>query len=124
MINDDVLIPFLEPCDDYSSHVPIFKWIFSTLKISSVFEFGCGNYSTELFIKNCKVVESVEMQSTEWFNIISNKYRGVPNHTIQCLLGPYAGIEHFNSQNKIWDMVYNHFDKYLIFFYFFSSFII
>jgi hypothetical protein len=106
MIENSVLIPFMQSCDDYSSHLPIFNWIFSRLKINSVFEFGCGNYSTEIFIKNCQMVESVEMQSLEWFNIISEKYRGTLNHSIQCLLGANAGIDHFNTQNKNWDLVF------------------
>lgn len=36
--------------DPYSTHVPILKELAKTHTIRSVVEFGCGNYSTKLFL--------------------------------------------------------------------------
>jgi hypothetical protein len=47
------------------SHLPIFKKLFSTFDINSVFEYGIGLHSTTMFVENCDKVVSVEMNEHE-----------------------------------------------------------
>jgi hypothetical protein len=63
----------------FGSHLAILQEIFKLKKINSVLEFGCGDYSTDFFINNCEKVTSIEMQTQEWFNKVSDKYKNKSN---------------------------------------------
>ena len=63
----------------FASHLPLLAEIFKLKQINSVLEFGCGDYSTEFFVNNCKEVTSIEMQEESWFLKISERYKNFPN---------------------------------------------
>ena len=61
------------------SHVPIFKKMFETFDINSVFEYGIGLHSTPIFIDNCEKVLSIEMNthslgSQTWYEKVVEDY--------------------------------------------------
>ena len=62
--------------DLYSTHLPFLEKIFSLIeKPNLVIEFGMGNYSTNFFIQNSNKVESIEMQSKEWYDNMYEKVK-------------------------------------------------
>jgi hypothetical protein len=89
----------------YRSHLPVLKLIFDFVSIKSVFEYGCGLYSTGFFVSNANKVISVEMQNKNWYkkvkeNIISDKL------DLHCKLGELDAIEYFKSNNSYYDLVF------------------
>lgn len=58
----------------FGSHLPLLEEIFKQRTINSVLEFGCGDFSTDFFLKNSNDVTSIEMQEKSWFDKISEKY--------------------------------------------------
>ena len=62
--------------DLYSTHLPFLEKIFSLIeKPNLVIEFGMGNYSTNFCIQNSNKVESIEMQSKEWYDNMYEKVK-------------------------------------------------
>jgi len=86
--------------DGFGSHLPLLEEIFKLKKINSVLEFGCGDFSTDFFIKNCPEVVSVEMQTEEWFFKISDRYKNFPNWKGYLSLGPQSFRE-LNIYKKV-----------------------
>jgi hypothetical protein len=75
--------------DLYSTHLPFLEKIFSLIeKPNLVIEFGMGNYSTEFFIKNSNKVESIEMQSKEWYDNMYEKFKVHTNWSPFMFIGP------------------------------------
>ena len=61
--------------DRYSTHLPLLSKISKLTQIKTCLEFGMGNYSTSFLLDNTEQsVTSIEMQSSEWFNIVKNKF--------------------------------------------------
>lgn len=90
--------------DEYSTHTPILQAILDNKNIASVFEFGCGLYSTILFAKKCKSVISVEMQSKKWHEKMKNK---IPkNVNLLYSPGAYDAIEMFRNMKEDFDLVF------------------
>jgi hypothetical protein len=90
--------------NDYSTHLPILKLICENIKPVSIFEYGMGYYSTQLFNEHCKKVYSVEMQDENWFNTITNlNYQNVKFY---CLLGEKDAIKFFNILNTNFSIVF------------------
>jgi hypothetical protein len=86
--------------DGYGSHLPLLEEIFKLRKIDSVLEFGCGDFSTDFFVKNCNDVTSIEMQSDEWFFKISNQFKKFPNWKGILCVGPRE-FESLNIYKKV-----------------------
>jgi len=57
------------------SHLPVLVEILDARDIRIVFEFGMGDGSTGLFLERCESVFSVEMQSVEWFQKLTTRWR-------------------------------------------------
>tara|TARA_R110002110_G_scaffold96358_4_gene248299 strand:- start:452 stop:946 length:495 start_codon:yes stop_codon:yes gene_type:complete len=64
--------------DPYSTHLPILKNIIDNTDIKSVFEFGSGLHSTQLFAENCDDVITCDIDE-EWYNTISDKFKDYKN---------------------------------------------
>ena len=79
----------IEKINGYGSHLPVFEEIFKIKEIKSLVEFGCGDFSTDYFIKNCPDVTSIEMQSQEWFDKIHNKFKDSSSWKGILCLGPF-----------------------------------
>jgi hypothetical protein len=88
------------------SHLPALRWVFSKQKINTVFEFGCGNHSTDLFVTTCNKVESYEMQSEQWYKDILAKYKEKSNFILKFMLGPDLAIEHLKQQTAKYDLIF------------------
>lgn len=90
--------------DAYSTHTPILQTILNTININSVFEFGCGLYSTVLFGQKCKSIISVEMQSQEWYEKMKNQIS--KNVSLLYNPGAYDAIEIFRKMQENFDLVF------------------
>ena len=87
------------------THLPILEQIFRIVPIKRVFEYGCGLYSTKFFVDHCEYVESVEMQSQEWYEKIRTELPS-PKLSLKCMLGAVDAITYFDSLNKDFDLVF------------------
>lgn len=63
----------------YATHLPVLKKVFGYKKYSDVAEYGMGLYSTLFFIENCERIQSLEMQSAEWYNKIISEFGNKKN---------------------------------------------
>lgn len=88
-----------------STHLPVLKDIFDFRPIKSVFEFGCGLYSTKFFVDNAEQVYSVEMQSKRWFDKIKSEIAS-PKLSLSCFLDVKEVLQHFEDLNRNFDMVF------------------
>lgn len=81
--------------DRYSTHLDILTQIYNYKKINTVMEFGMGMYSTDLFLKRTSgIVESIEMDTEDWFIELKNKFAGFSNWNPSLLLGKDAYLNH------------------------------
>lgn len=72
--------------DPTATHLPTFEWLFQKYQIKSVLEFGCGMFSTAMFVNaGCKVT-SIEMQNQSWFDKVKAE---LPDVDLRLALGPY-----------------------------------
>ena len=81
------------------SHVPIFKKMFETFDINSVFEYGIGLHSTPIFIDNCEKVLSIEMNthslgSQTWYEKVVEEIGDRDNWTHDEMHGPHKAISY------------------------------
>lgn len=58
-----------------TSHMPILFELLSNFKIENVLEFGSGFASTGVFCDKCNSVFTIEMQSSEWYDKVTEKYK-------------------------------------------------
>jgi len=76
--------------DAYSTHLEYLQGIFNSKgRLKNVVEFGMGNYSTGLLIKNADNVISIEMQSDEWYEKMVENFRDEKSWTHHKLIGPF-----------------------------------
>jgi hypothetical protein len=75
--------------NDYETHAPILKLLMEEIKPKQILEFGLGNYSTPILFSDGATVESIEMQSQEWFDLISIKFKDKTNWTPYFAMGPF-----------------------------------
>ena len=75
----------------YGSYMPVLKKYLADFKPETVFEFGCGDNSTPLFIEHCKSVISVEMQKPDWFTKMLEKHGNKPGFDLFCMMGGAGG---------------------------------
>lgn len=90
----------MEEVDLYSTHLEYINSVFEFKgRLKNIVEFGMGNYSTELLINNADNVISIEMQSSEWYNNMNDKFKESKNWTSHELIGPFEfkNIQYPNS---------------------------
>ena len=92
--------------DPYSSHLPILEAIYHLVPIDSVFEYGCGRFSTPFFASNSKAVVSVEMQDVAWYTTMSEELKSYPNLTLMESLGAWPALELYRALDRRWDLVF------------------
>ena len=92
--------------DRYATHLPILHKLLYENEINSVYEYGCGLYSTPLFINCASDVTSIEMQNEKWFVKVKDALSYAKNLDIHLMLGPDAAIDYFKKQNKSYDLVF------------------
>lgn len=92
--------------DRYSTHLPVLEEIIINNNIKTVFEFGLGSFSTNLFCKNCDYVVSCEMQSNEWYEKIKNEFYENNNLNLKCIIGPYGAINYLSQLNQKFDLIF------------------
>jgi len=90
----------------YGSHMPVLKKYLADFKPETVFEFGCGDNSTPLFIEHCKSVISVEMQKPDWFTKMLEKHGNKPGFDLLCMMGALAAPEYLAVQAKRYDLIF------------------
>ena len=72
--------------DPTATHLPVFKFLFAKYPyIKDVLEFGCGLYSTPMFIENGCNVTSIEMQHESWYERVQEF---CPKADVRLSLGP------------------------------------
>lgn len=99
---------------DFGSHLQTLQNLLQLYNIKSVFEFGCGLYSTKLFIDKCDTVYSCEMQNKEWYVKIKDKFANNTNLNIHyfdetddpSFDAKFLAIEYFKSLNQKFDLVF------------------
>ena len=90
----------------YGSHMPVLKKYIEDFKPKTVFEFGCGDNSTPLFIEHCKNVISIEMQKPEWFKKMLKKHGDKSGFELFCMLGAIAAPEYLSVQPDKFDLIF------------------
>lgn len=71
--------------DPTATHLPILCALLAHGGIKKVLEFGCGNYSTRVFLDAGCDLTSIEMQSQSWYDEIK------PGHPdLRFALGPFV----------------------------------
>lgn len=76
--------------DPTATHLPVFESLFSKYRIKSVLEFGCGMFSTAMFVKEGCSVTSIEMQNKSWYDKMTSE---LPDTEIILCLGPFEWEE-------------------------------
>lgn len=92
--------------DVYATHMTVLCHIVTRLDIQSVFEFGSGLNSTQLFVSHCRRVLSIEMQSREWYDKVRGRFYGRPNFNCSFLEGPVSAVEVLRTSNAEFDLVF------------------
>ena len=88
----------------HASHLPVLELLFQHAQIKNVFEYGCGNFSTNFFITHAESVTSVEMNKIRWYEEIKNNLAS-DKLTILFKQGQEA-IDYFNGLDKKFDLVF------------------
>lgn len=70
----------IKPIERYASMLPVLEHILKHAEIKEVLEFGPGDNSTPLFINSGCNLETVEMQSLDWYNKIKQDYKLAKTH--------------------------------------------
>ena len=70
----------IKPIDRYASMLPVLEHILKQAEIKEVLEFGPGDNSTPLFVNSGCNLETVEMQSLDWYNKIKQDYKRAKVH--------------------------------------------
>ena len=101
----------------YQSHLPILKQSIESFNIKSVFEFGIGIYSTDLFLKNCDSgIMSIEMndhkhEGRSWYDYTVSE---LSSHNNSCrwrhkqIVGEFFAIHYAMGifHNEKFDLVF------------------
>jgi len=90
----------------YGTHLKYLESYIKTFKPLSVFEFGCGENSTPLFIEKCQSVISVEMQKPDWFLKIWEAFNGQSNFTLYCMPGGMGAPDYLQKCGGRFDMIF------------------
>jgi hypothetical protein len=71
--------------DPTATHLPVWEELFNEHAIKTVLEFGCGLFSTKLFVEKGCEVTSIEMQDKKWFDAVK---QALPTVDLRLALGP------------------------------------
>jgi len=88
----------IENMNAYGTHMPILESYIKAFRPVSVFEFGCGDFSTALFVRECRRVVSVEMQNEAWYSRMKEKHQSDNNVELLLALGRDPGLELLTSR--------------------------
>lgn len=91
--------------DDFSSHLKILEFIIDKFDIRSVFETGCGDFSTKLFLDKAKKVVSLETQNQSWFEKINSEFGNKKNYLCNIKLD-FKGIYDFLGGLEKFDLCF------------------
>ncbi len=86
----------------YGTHLPILDKVVP--ENSCAVEFGMGHYSTPFFLKRCRTLISIEMQSSEWYRKCLDEYRLLAEEngvtwTTEELIGPWQFLKYRFSKS-------------------------
>lgn len=90
----------------YASHLPVLEAIFKFRSINTVFEYGCGYYSTKFFVDHAKEVESIEMCDATWYERVEEEFGKRKNLSLKCMLGRNCAIDYFRNNGKNYDLIF------------------
>ncbi len=76
--------------DPTATHLPILRALLADGSVKRVLEFGCGLYSTPLFLEHGCDLTSVEMQSAEWYERVKAACPDAQQWELWMALGPDA----------------------------------
>jgi len=88
-----------------ASHMPIQMELLNNFEIKSVLELGVGYYSTKLFLERCKNVISIESDSQEWFDKMSDFYKEYKNWK-HLFLKQLSEIKEILNTHKKFDLIF------------------
>lgn len=94
------------------NHLPILSSIINELNVKSVFEFGIGIHSTGLFLENCDLVYSIEMNEhtinqVPWFDYVNQMYSSYEKDWVRKkIIGKFEAIDFFKKLNLNFDLVF------------------
>lgn len=74
-----------------ASHLPALELFVKEFGVKKVLEFGMGMYSTPFFVDNCEAVTSIEMQTPEWFERMTQELGDRDNWTPYLMLSQEEG---------------------------------
>lgn len=92
--------------DPMGSHIEYLTEIIDKFGVKDVVEFGCGDYSTALFVSKCASVLSIEMQNAEWFEKVMSQYIDVESFRALYMPGPVEACEYVTTQTPRVDLVF------------------
>ena len=87
-----------------SSHLPVLELLFKYSDIKTVFEYGCGNHSTNFFVSHAQSVVSVEMNRIAWVEKLKKEIKSDKLNLL--FIKGLEAIEYFKSTNKSYDLVF------------------
>jgi len=67
-----------------SSHMPVLMEFINRFHPKTVIEFGAGAFSTDVFVKNCKSVFSIETHA-QWCDFVQRRFVKYSNFIIKCV---------------------------------------
>lgn len=76
--------------DPTATHLPVFEDLFKRFQIKTVLEFGCGMFSTAMFVNAGCDVTSIEMQNKSWYDKVKSE---LPTVDLRLALGPHEWEE-------------------------------
>ena len=76
--------------DPTATHLPVFESLFRRYPIKTVLEFGCGMFSTAMFVNAGCDVTSIEMQNKPWYDKVKAE---LPTVDLRLALGPFEWEE-------------------------------
>lgn len=89
--------------DPTSTHLPILNRLLAEKKVKDVLEFGCGLFSTKLFIEKGCNVTSIEMQHEEWATKVKEN---LPKVDLILALGPMEWVKHVAQLKDRYDLIF------------------
>ena len=77
--------------NDYATHVPVLIGLAALRRVERVLEFGCGNYSTKMFLNRAAFPDLKELQSVENDGTWAEQLRGVVGRDARCVMNVVSG---------------------------------
>ena len=77
--------------NDYATHVPVLIGLAALRRVERVLEFGCGNYSTTMFLNHAVFPDLRELQSVENDRAWAEQLRTAVDCDARCVLNVVSG---------------------------------